>query len=111
VFNSRQDFGLFWIWWREGIWREERGFGGKKDLSSFIFIRHSSTFSTTNNTHTMTTAAPSSTTTTSLLAEKRRELLSLDTQKKSLQSEAEAIVLELTAKQPGGVSSSTHDVS
>ena len=54
----------------------------------------------------MTMAAVSSTpsTTTALLAEKRRELLSLDTQKKSLQSEAEAIVSELTAKQPGGVS-------
>jgi hypothetical protein len=40
----------------------------------------------------------------SLLASMRRELLSLDTQKKSLLSEAEAIVSELTAKQPSGVS-------
>jgi len=38
------------------------------------------------------------------LASMRRELLCLDTQKKSLLSEAEAIVSELTAKQPGGVS-------
>lgn len=89
---------------REEIWREE---------GSLIFHLHSTLFHFFNNKQhpTMTAAAPSSTTTTSLLAEKRRELLSLDTQKKSLQSEAEAIVLELTAKQPGGVSSSTHDVS
>jgi len=69
------------------------------------------TFFSNTQTQTMTAAALSSSTTTSLLAEKRRELLSLDTQKKSLQSEAEAIVSELTAKQPGGVSFSTHDVS
>ena len=38
-----------------------------------------------------------------LLASKRRELLSLDTQKKALESEAEAIVSELTAELPDGV--------
>jgi hypothetical protein len=42
--------------------------------------------------------------TASLLASKRRELLSLDTQKKALESEAEAIVSELTAESPEGVS-------
>ena len=41
---------------------------------------------------------------TSLLSSKRRELLALDTQKKSLESEAEAIVAELTAELPDGVS-------
>ena len=39
-----------------------------------------------------------------ILATKRRELLSLDTQKKALQSEAEAIVSEITSELPGGVS-------
>eukprot|EP00804_Cyclotella_cryptica_P024550 CCRYP_014649-RA/>CCRYP_014649-RA protein AED:0.10 eAED:0.10 QI:3173/1/1/1/1/1/3/2753/344 len=39
---------------------------------------------------------------TSLLSSKRRELLALDTQKKSLESEAEAIVAELTAELPDG---------
>ena len=42
--------------------------------------------------------------TPSILEMKRRELLALDTQKKSLLSEAEAIVSELTAEMPGGVS-------
>ena len=42
--------------------------------------------------------------TSSLLATKRQELLTLDTQKKSLMSEAEAIVSELTAQLPDGVS-------
>lgn len=41
--------------------------------------------------------------TSTLLASKRRELLWLDTQKKALESEAEAIVIELTAELPGGV--------
>lgn len=45
--------------------------------------------------------------TASLLASKRRELLSLDTQKKALESEAEAIVSELTAESPEGVSLKT----
>lgn len=35
---------------------------------------------------------------------KRRDLLALDARKKSLQAEAEAIVSELTATLPGGVS-------
>ena len=42
--------------------------------------------------------------TSSLLATKRQELLTLDTQKKSLMIEAEAIVSELTAQLPDGVS-------
>jgi len=42
--------------------------------------------------------------TTTLLTTKRRELLSLDTQKKGLEIEAEAIVSELTATLPEGVS-------
>ena len=42
--------------------------------------------------------------TSSMLATKRQELLTLDTQKKSLMSEAEAIVSELTAQLPDGVS-------
>jgi hypothetical protein len=54
----------------------------------------------------MTAAATSdpSSSGSSPLATMRRELLSLDAQKKSLLSEAEAIVSELIAKQPGGVS-------
>jgi hypothetical protein len=35
---------------------------------------------------------------------KRKELLALDSKKKSLESEAEAIVSELTAELPDGVS-------
>ncbi|KAL3827244.1 hypothetical protein ACHAXA_004719 [Cyclostephanos tholiformis] len=52
----------------------------------------------------MTAAATSSnpSSSSSLLESMRCELLSLNTQKKSLLSEAEAIVSELTAKQPGG---------
>ena len=42
--------------------------------------------------------------TSSLLATKRQELLTLDSQKKSLMIEAEAIVSELTAQLPDGVS-------
>ena len=49
-------------------------------------------------------AATATATTTSMSDSKRRELLALDTQKKSLQSEAEAIISELTAELPDGVS-------
>ena len=38
------------------------------------------------------------------MSAKRKELLALHTEKKSLESEAEAIVSELTAVPPGGVS-------
>ncbi|KAL7467727.1 hypothetical protein ACHAXS_007961 [Conticribra weissflogii] len=47
-------------------------------------------------------AQDSANTPTSLLSIKRKQLLSLDTQKKALESEAEAIVSELTALPPGG---------
>ena len=50
---------------------------------------------------TATTTTPPS----SMLATKRQELLALDTRKKSLLSESEAIVSELTAEQVNGVSS------
>lgn len=66
-------------------------------ISFFISLFHRQ--STPIDTATMT-AAPA----LDILAEKRRELLALDTRKKSLQSEAEAIVSELTAELPGGVS-------
>ena len=49
---------------------------------------------------TATTTTPPS----SMLATKRQELLALDTRKKSLLSESEAIVSELTAQQVNGVS-------
>ena len=52
----------------------------------------------------MMVAAATATTTNKIADSKRRELLALDTQKKSLQSEAEAIISELTAELPGGVS-------
>ena len=49
---------------------------------------------------TATTTSPPS----SMLATKRQELLALDTRKKLLLSESEAIVSELTAEQVNGVS-------
>lgn len=52
---------------------------------------------------TAATADPAAST-TSALTMKRGELLALDTRKKALQCEAEAIVSELTAEVPGGVS-------
>ena len=52
---------------------------------------------------TLSSAATDSAT-SSMLATKRQELITLDTQKKSLMSEAEAIVSELTAQLPDGVS-------
>jgi len=47
-------------------------------------------------------AQDSADTPTSLLSIKRKQLLSLDAQKKALETEAEAIVSELTAVPPGG---------
>ena len=51
-----------------------------------------------------TLSSPTDSATSSMLATKRQELITLDTQKKSLMSEAEAIVSELTAQLPDGVS-------
>ena len=50
------------------------------------------------------TLSAAATASSSMLATKRQELLTLDTKKKSLMSEAEAIVSELTAQLPDGVS-------
>ncbi|KAL7531145.1 hypothetical protein ACHAXR_003869 [Thalassiosira sp. AJA248-18] len=50
----------------------------------------------------MPAAAITTTDSSSLLTTKRRDLLALDTQKKSLQCEAEAIVSELTSQLPEG---------
>ena len=52
----------------------------------------------------MVAATATTTSPPSMLGTKRQELLALDTRKKSLLSESEAIVSELTAEQVNGVS-------